>query len=426
MSMKIIELRAENVKRLVAVQIVPKGEVVEITGRNAQGKSSVLDSIAYALGGKSLCPDKPIRDGETSARVIVDLGEYKVERFWSGDSSRLVVSGKDGARYPSPQRLLDTIVGRLTFDPLAFARMDAAEQYKTMIGIAGLEAQTTAMTEKIRELYDERRLLHRKADEALASFQAFPPPRGEDRPLVDVDALMRALDEACTVQQRWADAKARQSVAEAQFATCEHRLGDLSHRIERLQAELQDARVAFGKAEAEAQAATVAVLGIQLVDLDALQRQLREADETNAEIRAARSQAESREQLRQAASAAADRYTEQEHKLTQARKELTDLLATAALPVPGLQLKDGLVSLNGIPAPQLSASEALKLSMRIAMAANPHLRVLLVRDASLLDSVSLQEVKDCAASNGYQLWIERVADERSGSAILIEDGRVVE
>ena len=49
--MQIVELRAENVKRLSAVTIRPTGPVVEITGKNEAGKSSVLDSIWMALGG---------------------------------------------------------------------------------------------------------------------------------------------------------------------------------------------------------------------------------------------------------------------------------------------------------------------------------------------------------------------------------------
>lgn len=80
--MKIVKLQAENFKRLRAVEIVPKGAVVEISGKNAQGKSSVLDSIWAAVGGKDMSPAAPIRAGENSAKVSVDLGELVVTRTW--------------------------------------------------------------------------------------------------------------------------------------------------------------------------------------------------------------------------------------------------------------------------------------------------------------------------------------------------------
>lgn len=81
--MKIIELKAENIKKLKAVEIKPSENLVKITGKNAQGKSSVLDAIFYAIGGKKAIPSKPIRDGETKGSIELDLGDYKVTRTFT-------------------------------------------------------------------------------------------------------------------------------------------------------------------------------------------------------------------------------------------------------------------------------------------------------------------------------------------------------
>ena len=125
--MKIISLEAENIKRLVAVEIHPDTNLVEITGKNGQGKTSVLDAIWWALGSQKVVQQKPVRDGQDNGFVRLDLGEYVVTRkFKAKDggeyTTSITVENKEGARYQSPQEVLNGFVGQLTFDPLAFAR----------------------------------------------------------------------------------------------------------------------------------------------------------------------------------------------------------------------------------------------------------------------------------------------------------------
>jgi len=128
-------LTAENVKRLVAVEISPTGNVQIIAGKNGAGKTSVLDSIWFALGGGPAAKGttKPIRDGQDSARVTLDLGELRVTRTWTGGKSTLSVESAEGAVYGSPQKMLDALVGRLSFDPLAFAQQDERTQLASLL-----------------------------------------------------------------------------------------------------------------------------------------------------------------------------------------------------------------------------------------------------------------------------------------------------
>src|SRR5690349_13433893 len=122
--MKIVRLAAENFKRLRAVEITPEGNIIEIRGPNAAGKSSVLDAIWCALGGASVLPAKPIRRGAETARIELDIGDYIVTRRFTPAGSRLIVEAKSGARLREPQRILDELIGAISFDPLAFARME--------------------------------------------------------------------------------------------------------------------------------------------------------------------------------------------------------------------------------------------------------------------------------------------------------------
>ena len=124
--MNIVKLQAENIKRIVAVEIKPDGALVQITGRNGAGKSSVLDAIWWALAGERSHQSAPIRKGADTARIKLDLGEVVVTRHFAkreDDSvvTRITVENAEGARFPSPQKMLDSLLGSLAFDPLAFA-----------------------------------------------------------------------------------------------------------------------------------------------------------------------------------------------------------------------------------------------------------------------------------------------------------------
>src|SRR3990167_8121669 len=104
--MKIVKFSAENVKRLRAVEIVPEGNTVVIAGLNGAGKTSILDAIWLALGGGAAtkATPRPVRDGQKTAHVTLDLGDLVVTRRWTGDGkSTLKVEGAAGTRYTSPQ-----------------------------------------------------------------------------------------------------------------------------------------------------------------------------------------------------------------------------------------------------------------------------------------------------------------------------------
>ena len=127
--MRIIEFRAENFMRLSVVQITPQGNLVLITGANSQGKTSTIDAIWAALGGKDAVPADPIKGGKKAARIEVKLGDDTglkliVERTFTEKGTYLTVKGPDGGKFPTPQKIMDGLMGAIGFDPLQFMRMD--------------------------------------------------------------------------------------------------------------------------------------------------------------------------------------------------------------------------------------------------------------------------------------------------------------
>ena len=154
--MKIVSLQAQNILRLKAIHIQADGKNVTLEGVNGSGKTSVLRCIEMGLGGKTLMAEKPIHDGETEGKIVLDLGDFVVTRtFGEGGKTSLVVSSKEGAKYPSPQAILDGLIGKLTFDPLEFSRMEPAKQNQTLKDLVGLDFSQIEMAKKAEAKHGE-------------------------------------------------------------------------------------------------------------------------------------------------------------------------------------------------------------------------------------------------------------------------------
>lgn len=393
--MKIIELHAENVKRLKAVTIRPDGNVVVVGGANAQGKTSVLDSIWLALGGRAGSKDtsEPIRQGETKAVVRLDLGDLIVERTWVGPNTSLTVKAKDGAKYSSPQAVLDRLVGKLTFDPLAFANAPAKAQRETLLDIIELPFDPADHAGRRQAYFDRRTLYNRNAKQLKARFDALPTyPDGTPNEPVDVKRVVDHRDFLVRRGQRLDALRAERD--------------DLQNRLEAIHLEAS-------------QIVTEIDPSTWRQEIEALSGQIANAQAINDAIVAMRQRSSVHEEL--------ERELAQVAAMTEHIGTLDDLkanaLAEASMPVPGLGFDDDGVTLNGVPFSQASGAEKLKVSLAIAAAANPELRVVRITDGSLLDDANMAMLQRFAQERDLQVWIERVGD-RDAVAVVIEDGEV--
>jgi phage shock protein A len=404
-ALKILSLAAENVKRLKAVYIKPDGTLQVISGRNAQGKTSVLDAIWLALGGGSAARDtsKPIRDGEETAQVTVDLGDLVVTRTWLGEKSTLVVKDADGQKYSSPQSMLDSLVGRLSFDPLAFTRLSARDQVAALLDLVELDIDLDALARQRQTLFDQRTEVGRGV-KALGE-----QPIDKTLPTEEVSwaEISNKYDKARDISRMHDNASAREAEAARSIQAIEE-------RIAAAKKELVDAHHWLKNIGEE-----IAALP-PIPDIADLKQQLEEAEGTNAKIR----------QNNGAIAVAAERKSLQADydSLTKKIEELdgkrSAALAAAEFPVDGLGFTDDGVTYNKVPFSQASSAEQIRVSLAMAMALNPKLRVIRIMDGSLLDEESMTAIAEMATVHGYQVWIERVSDG-SGVGIVIEDGQVV-
>lgn len=418
--LRIINLQAENIKRLVAVNITPAGDVVEITGANGAGKSSVLDCIWWALEGASGITSKPIRKGQKAGKIRLDMGEYIVERtFKLKDdetfTTALTVSSPDGGKHSSPTTMVDGWLGSLSLDPLEFARKKPAEQFDALKGmVPGYDFEAMARLDKTD--YDKRTDVNRRAKEKLAQVNAIAIPATVPTEKIDEAAIVAEIGEVGTFNAEIERRKERREQVATTIATKTERAEALRHQAfklneeaEALEGEVDVDQKKLAAAEALPEPKDVADLQIKLagaktnnllVDMMAQRAQLQTEAETLAKESAALTEAmEARAKAKQTA------------------------IAEAKLPVDGLELGDGMILLDGQPFDQASDAQRLRTSMAIAMAENPRLHVIRVRDGSLLDENGMKLIYAMAAEHGFQVWIERV-DTSGKVGFVLEDGHI--
>ena len=425
--LKIISLQAENLKRLTAVRIDPKGNLVEIRGRNAQGKSSVLDAIWWALAGAGNIQADPIRKGQERAVVTLNLGDLIVTRTFTKQDdgsfrTSITVENGDGARFPSPQRMLDDLLGSLTFDPLAFARMKPKEQFDALKGfVPGIDfANIEGLN---RADFEKRTGVNRRAKELTAQAQAIAIPESLPAERIDEDAIIAEIGEVgnhnATIERRQEGREAAKKEA-ADFrsaaAGCRERAAEL-----RRQADELDADAVTNDAEAasrEEKLANAEPLPAPK-DAAAIRARLDDAKRTNSLI----DQAARRTQLQEQAKAAQAEAETLTANIAARDKAKLDAIAAAKLPIDGLGFGEDAITLNGLPFEQASDAERLRASCAIAMASNPKLRVIRVRDGSLLDEDGMRLLGEMADAHDCQVWVE-VVDSSGRVGIVLEDGHV--
>lgn len=425
--LKIIHLEAENVMRLKAVSITPKGNVMEVTGKNGSGKSSLLNTIYFGLAGTTAISSVPIRKGEEKARITLDLGSLTITRKFNaqedgGYTTSLVVESEEGARFQKPQQILDNLVGSLTMDPLEFTRMKPKDQFdalKRFVPDFDFEAAATANKEDFAARTDVNRRAKETQAQADGIVVADDTP---DEPIDEtalVDELQKAGEHNAQIEQRKAK---RESVAREIESLRENVKAHEAKADEyrRMAAEMDAKAVEYeGKAQE---------LESRLAGAEALPNPIDPSD-IRAKIEASRATnaAVTRKQQRAALIAKVASLKEQSEALTKRMSDRDDAkqkaIAAAQMPVDGIGFGDGMVLLNGLPFDQASSAEQLRASIALAMAANPRLRIILVRDGSLLDDDSWKVLVEMAEKFDIQVWAETVASDRPG-AIIIEDGSV--
>lgn len=400
---KIISFRAENFKKLSVVEITPDGNVITLTGENGAGKSSILDAIQSAVEGGKSVPSEPIRRGEDAGQVTIKFGNLTIVRRFTPGGTTLRVTDAEGRQHRTPQAILDEFIGNLAFDPLAFSRLRAAEQWEQLRELVGLDfKQIDADRTKA---YNDRTVINREILRLQTLLKEIPPSV-DDAPDVETPASV-VLDDLNRVAQRV------KLVSERDAASVE---------INRINSEIQALATRRSGLESIAAAKEKEINLIDALPTKTeaeLKAQLAQIEAVNAAVRAK----QNRNAMLAATKTEQNKSAELTTRLEGLDLEKKNLIANTRFPLPELSFNGEVITYRSIPFSQVSDGEKLRVSVAVGMALNPKLRVIFVRDGSLLDKSGLQTIADLARQNDYQVWLE---DSRSTdpSAIEIIDGAI--
>ena len=407
--MKIVRLEAENVKRLKAVRITPDGNpVVIIGGKNGQGKTTALDCIDYAFHGKGSICDEPVRHGEKAGWVTCELdGKEKLvvnRTMTPKGGGQLTVTNADGAEYPTPQTMLNKLYSEYTFDPLAFKDLKSIQQLDRLKEIVGLDFSKPDADRQ--GFYDKRTIINRDAKALDAQLVALP--KHDDAPAdeVSVSALIQELSDAEAVN--YANSKVR------------NHAGQVSGQCQNIRDQIEDLQTALKQKEEELAQWQAKVKKLaNNIDLETIKKQVSDAETINQAVRENQTRAKLQKSLADA---------EKESESLTAQIESIDsgkqkAMADAKFPIEGLSFDEKGVRFKGTLFSECSSAEKLRVCVAMGLALNPELKVLLIRNGSLLDEDSLRLVAQLAEENDAQVWIERVG-EGAECQVIIEDGAV--
>ena len=418
MSVKITALEAENVKRIKAVALTPAPTGLTLVGgNNNQGKTSVLDALAWALGGDRFRPDAAQRDGAIApAHLKVTLSNgVVVER--KGKNASLTVTDPTGRR--SGQQLLNAFVEPLALDLPRF--MDASDKEKAdiLLRIIGIGAELHTRDLEIKGLYDKRTFTGQLAAqkkhfaEELVSY-----PEAPDEP-VSASELIRQQQDILARNGENQRLRAQYAELEQQVQQCVDELKRTRERIATLQQLADELDAKHTKLFNQRETARKTVSQLQDESTAELEASIRDIEETNRKVRANLEKSRAEDEAAQYASEY-DRLTE---SIQQKRADRMALLNGADLPLPGLSVEDGVLTYKGKHWRDMSGSDQLRVAAAIVRRLNPDCGFVLLDKLEQMDMTTLQEFSAWLEAEGLQAIATRVSTG-SECQIIIEGGMV--
>lgn len=412
MSVKINKLEIENVKRVKAVKIEPTINGLTILGGdNNQGKTTVLDSIAWALGGNKYRPSQAHREGSvTPPHIHMTLSNgLVVER--KGKNSDLKVTDPSGDK--AGQNLLDSFVEELSLNLPKFMDATNKEKANTLLQIIGVGEKLLQLEQHETKIYNERRAIGQIADqkEKFAKEQPYYPEAPKD--MVSINDLIR--EQQTILARNGENQRKRQNLTTIQ-ATFERQ----SEEIKRVEAQLVHMKEKLEATVADLDIAKRDALTLQDESTAELEKSIQEIETINRKVvtNMDKDKAET-DALEQR-----NKYATLSVQLEGVRKQKEELLANADLPLPGLTVAEGELLYNNQKWDNMSGSDQLKVSTAIVRKLKPQCGFILLDKLEQMDQKTLEEFGVWLEQEGLQAIATRVSRGEE-CTILIQDGYVV-
>lgn len=409
--MKINKLEIENVKRVKAVKIEPASSgLTVIGGRNNQGKTSVLDSIAWALGGDRYRPSQAVREGSVippHLHIVMNNG-LEVER--KGKNSDLKVTDPTGKR--AGQQLLNEFVEELAIDLPKFMASSSREKAEVLLKIIGIGRQLHELEAQETDLYNRRRTIGQIADQKAKFAREMTYYPDAPKEPVSASELIRQQQDILTRNGENQRKRAQASALSAERDRLAGKVNSLKEELKRYEDKLiqidADMTIAYQTAESLKDESTAE-----------LEQNIQNIERINVMVRANLD----KDKAEMDAQTYRNEYDSMTAELNDVRKKKIDLLQNAALPLPGLSVSDGELTYNGKKWDSMSGSDQLKVSTAIVRRLNPNCGFVLLDKLEQMDLDTLHEFGDWLEQEGLQAIATRVSTGGE-CQIIIEDGYV--
>lgn len=409
---KINSLELENVKRIRAVALEPSASgLTVIGGDNNQGKTSVLDTIAWALGGDRHKPSNPHRDGSTiPPRIRIELSNgLIVER--TGKNSALKVTDPNGRK--SGQQLLNSFIEELALNLPKFMEATDREKANTLLQIIGVGDQLAQLERKETETYNRRRVVGQEADRKKKYAQELPHyPDAPKEPVSPMEMIQR---QQAILAANGENQRKRQMAAQLQY-----RKGQLEASVADAEQKLAQLREQLALTAAECETAQMSAADLQDQSTEQIEQDLLNIESINIKVRAN----SDRERAEQEAQRYQQQYDDLTGELERTRQAKADLLNGANLPLPGLSVENGVLTYKGKQWDGMSGSDQLKVATAIVRSLNPQCGFVLIDKLEQMDLKTLQEFGAWLQNENLQAIATRVS-RGSECTIIIEDGQAI-
>lgn len=412
MTVKINKLEIENVKRVKAVTIEPTSNGLTILGgNNNQGKTSVLDAIAWALGGNKYKPSKPARDGSMNPPTLrLELSNgLIVER--KGKNSDLKVTDPSGQK--AGQQLLDSFVEELALNLPKFIESSAKDKANTLLQIIGVGEKLWELDRKEEQLYNERRTIGQIADQKKKYAAEQPQYPEAPNELVSIADLIHEQQEI--LARNGENAKKRQN---RENIVNELHLSE--SRLKQLKEQLAQEEATHEKLMGDYIAANKSIEDLVDESTEEIENSIANIEEINRKVRANLDKEKAEEDAKQYGS----QYDQLTKEIQDVRDERTSLLDSADLPLPGLSVEDGELVFEGQKWDNMSGSQQLRVATAIVRKLKPECGFVLLDKLEQMDIPTLTEFGKWLESEGLQAIATRVSSGEE-CQIIIEDGYVV-
>jgi predicted ATP-dependent endonuclease of OLD family len=432
---KLKSISVTDFKKIKHVDLDLSNTLTIIGGKNANGKSSLIDALVSAVGGVKHAPKVPVRTGSRSAEILLTIespsGDLMVKRVFRADGAPMVeITNAEGFKTSSPQKLLDSWFNATAIDPLSFIRLEGKKQVELIKKIFGID---------FTEIDARRKLLYEKRSGQNAVWQALEKtyqqmeregasePKDTPNEEISAESLLSELksitahnDQGVLWKGDAERAADRLTQADEWIENTQNQIAEIEKQLASAKATLESQNAKRGEIEKSALVAQKVFAGFEPMDPAPIEEQLQAANRINGFVRQKQKREEHRLRFTSARQEA-DALTDQ---LREIDAQKARILSGVQMPVEGLTFDEEGLYLNGLPIEQASSAEQLRVSIPVSFASDSSLKFAIIRDGSLLDEESLRIVAELTEAAGGQTIIERVTSHAEECSVILEDGEI--